>query len=391
MDVDGKPRSGQPLRQCVEEPPRDSKSAMVGPGLAPPVPPPPPGSSSQRGSPSLWARVEGYLRARPILCLAILTPGIPEYLSTSSPVLILVVNPIAFLLFLSVNVGQYTAGALLVREAMIRWNKGWATTFLLATAYGLTEEGLGDNTLFNATHGQDGVLGIYGHFAGVNWVWATGVLAYHITLSIGVPILLLGLALPATRGRSLLTRRGIGFCVGTLSVATAAETAIVWGTYHFWMGTPLLGGTLAAIAVLVVVASRLPTDAWRPLNEFPTLSPVGAFLVGFLVFPIAFLIEYGSASTPVPAFVAILATVGAFAGLLEIVRRGIGRRQNEYLLVHLGFGFVTFISIFGLLLTLGLPYTLPLVAVAGAFFVRMRRRYAPSVSNAIPGGVLGVL
>jgi hypothetical protein len=81
--------------------------------------------------------------------------------------------------------------------------------FLLGAAYGVTEEGLGDNTLFNSTHGADGVLGVYGHFLGVNWVWATGVLAFHVAVSIGLALLLLGLALPETRGKSLLTPSGV--------------------------------------------------------------------------------------------------------------------------------------------------------------------------------------
>src|SRR5208282_1582043 len=98
-----------------------------------------------------------FLRAYPILCLAILTPGIPEYLSTSSSLLTVVTLPFFFPIQMAINVGQYTAGALLIREAVIRWHKGWGTVFLLGLAYGITEEGLGDNTLFNSNHGADGV------------------------------------------------------------------------------------------------------------------------------------------------------------------------------------------------------------------------------------------
>ncbi|HYA11047.1 MAG TPA: hypothetical protein VEH10_05200, partial [Thermoplasmata archaeon] len=163
-----------------------------------------PNGSASAPATGTSAHLLAALRSRPILCLALLTPGIPEYLSSSSPLLNLVVNPGWFFLGLAINVGQYTAGALLIREALIRWRKGPATGLLLALAYGITEEGLGDNTLFNSTHGADGVLGHFGRFAGVNWVWACGVLAFHVVFSIGLPIVLLGLALPSTRGRSLL-------------------------------------------------------------------------------------------------------------------------------------------------------------------------------------------
>src|SRR5271170_7456926 len=206
----------------------------------------------------------GFLRTHPILCLAILTPGIPEYLSSSSALLTVVTNPLFFPIQLAINVGQYTAGALLIREAVIRWHKGWGTIFLLGLAYGVTEEGLGDNTLFNSTHGTDGVLGSFGRFAGVNWVWATAVLAFHLIYSIGLPILLLGLALPQTRGRSLLGRQGIVVAFASLIAATSIEMVIVWGTDRFWLGWPLLIGCLVVISVLVILAYRIPADAWLP-------------------------------------------------------------------------------------------------------------------------------
>ena len=218
---------------------------------------------------SVGARVLGSLRSHPIVCLALLTPGLPEYLSTSSPVLNLAVNPLWFFLQLLINVGQYTAGALLVREAVLRWHKGWGTVFLLGLAYGITEEGLGDNTLFNSNHGADGVLGSFGRFAGVNWVWAVGVLAFHVIYSIGLPILLLGLALPRTRGRSLVGRRGILVALFSLAGATALETVIVYGSFHFWMGTPLLVGSLVAIAVLVILAHGVPAEVGRAVRDRP--------------------------------------------------------------------------------------------------------------------------
>jgi hypothetical protein len=318
-----------------------------------------------------------FLRDHPILCLAILTPGIPEYLSTSSPVLNLVADPFWFFLGLAINVGQYTAGALLIREALIRWKKGWATVLLLGLAYGITEEGLGDNTLFRSNHGTDGVLGWFGRLDGVNWVWSTGVLAFHVIYSIGLPILLLGLALPATRGRSLLSRRGVLLSLLSLAAATGAETAIVYGGFHFWMGTYLFVGSLVAIALLVVGGYRVPRDFWRPAHELPTGRPWELGAIGFAFFPIAFLLEYGFTSTAVPPALLILVELVVFALLLEVTRRRIGRTRSEYLLVNLAFGFILWQSLFGVLLTLGLPYTLPLVAVALVFFLRLRRAYAP--------------
>jgi hypothetical protein len=346
------------------------------------------GSRLPPASGSAVSRLIEYLRRHPILCLAILTPGLPEYLSTSSSVLNLVVNPFWFFLGLAINVGQYTAGALLIREAVIRWKKGWGTVFLLGLAYGITEEGLGDNTLFNNTHNADGILGHYGHFFGVNWVWATGVLAFHVIYSIGLPILLLGLALPETRGRSLIEGRQIPLVFASLGASTALETVLVWGEFRFWMGVPLLVGSIVAIAALTLAGRSAPRDLWAPANEQPWLSSRAAFAIGFAFFPVAFLFEYGLGPHHLPPVILLLAELVALGLLGELLRRGIGRRANARLLVDLAFGFVAWQAVFGLLLTLGLPYTIPLVVVMVWFFVRLRRGY-PADPVRPPAGAMG--
>src|SRR5207247_8998678 len=81
------------------------------------------------------------LKSHPLLSLLLLTPGIPEYLSASSQLTVLVINPVLFFLFLAANLGLYGSGVILIREAMIRWRKGWASVFLLGAAYGVAEEG----------------------------------------------------------------------------------------------------------------------------------------------------------------------------------------------------------------------------------------------------------
>lgn len=347
--------------------------------------------SARRARGSFGAGLLAYLRVHPIVCLAILTPGIPEYLSTSSSLLTAVTDPFFFPIQLAINVAQYTAGALLIREAVLRWHKGWGTVFLLGLAYGVTEEGLGDNTLFNSSHGADGVLGSFGRFAGVNWVWATSVLAFHVIYSIGLPILLLRLAVPSTAGRSLLSRRGIVLAVISLAGSTSVETLIVFGEFHFWMGTTLLVGCFVTIAILVGSAYRVPAGFWRPENPAPTGRAWEFGAIGFVFFPIAFVLEGSFTSTSVPPWAIIAAELATFGILFERVRRTVGRSGNEFLLVDLAFGFVLWQGIFGVLLTLGLPYTLPLVAVALLFFLRLRRRYptpSPARSVSPPGATL---
>jgi hypothetical protein len=337
----------------------------------PPVPATPPAAAGGHRS----GGVVGALRRHPIVCLALLTPGIPEYLSSSSPLLGIVTDPAFFVLQLLINVGQYTAGALLVREALVRWRKGWPTAVLLGLAYGITEEGLGDNTLFNSMQGRDGVLGWYGRFLGVNWVWATGVLAFHVIFSIGVPIALLALALPATRGRSLVGRRGIGVAFLALGGATATETVLVAAEFHFWMGPYLLVGCLVAVAALVAAARSVPATAGAPRTPGPVGRPRVLFAVGFVLFPVVLLLEsllVGPGLPPEITVVLVLITLALFA---EIVLRRIGGGANDDRKVALAAGFVVWQAVFGILLTLNLPYTLPVAAAAVYFCLRLRRAY----------------
>jgi hypothetical protein len=348
----------------------------------PPGPPPP-------RAPSRWGSFVAYLCRHPILCLALLTPGIPEYLSTSSSLALLVLSPGWFFLAIAINVGQYTAGALLIREAMIRWGKGWGSVFLLGGAYGITEEGLGDNTLFNP-HGATPPLGAYGHFLGVNWVWSVGVLTYHILFSIGLPILLLGLALPETRGRNLIGRRGIQVCLLALAGSTALETTLVWGEFHFWMGTPILLGALVVIGVLILAAYLAPPELWTPRTGPPKLTPRFYFGIGFAIFLIATVIQYGLASdAALPPLVPIVGVLIELAIILEVLRRTIGTIGNEYVLVMFAFGSITYLAAFGLLvsLTMLLPASIPLIVLMVLFFQGLRVRYASPPFPVRPIGV----
>src|SRR5947209_19760787 len=93
-------------------------------------------------STSLVSKLVRILKSHPLLFLLLLTPGIPEYLSASSQLTVLVINPVLFFLFLAANLGLYGSGALLIREAMITWRRGWASVFRLGTAYVIAEEGL---------------------------------------------------------------------------------------------------------------------------------------------------------------------------------------------------------------------------------------------------------
>src|SRR3989454_11998866 len=98
---------------------------------------------------SVVSKLVRFLKSHPLLFLLFLTPGIPEYLSASSQLTLLVISPLLFFGLLLANLGLYGSGVILIREAVIRWKKGWAPVFLLGVAYGIFEEGLALWKLFN--------------------------------------------------------------------------------------------------------------------------------------------------------------------------------------------------------------------------------------------------
>jgi len=324
-----------------------------------------------------FPRAVAFFRRHPVLLFLALTPGIPEYLSGSSSVAYLAAAPILFLLFLALNLGLYGPGVLLVREAFVRWKPGWAGLLLLGAAYGILEEGTALSTLFDPHAKVVSNLGSYGHFVGVNWVWAVGVLGVHIVLSVGLPILLLGLALPETRGRPLLTDRQVRWAVGIYAVDILLLVLIA----DYWRQAPGLLLAAAVVALVLYAAARaLPHGFLDPPSPAPRLSAKWFFLLGLLYFPILLLVPAVGAAAHwwPPATIALdLLLSGALFGF---VRREVGRSANEAALTMLALGALVPIMVFGLLSQIFLPVVLGLDVVAGLFFYTLWRRYGPGSS-----------
>src|SRR5438309_7720771 len=136
---------------------------------------------------------------------------------------------------------------------------------------------------FNPTAGPVGALGNFGHWLGVSWVWAEGVVLVHVVYSISLPILLLRLAVPETVGKSLLGRRGIVSAVVVLGVDVFLLLLVVVFWQHFWMGPPLLLSSLLAIGFLTYLTRRAPTE-WPRLRQGKQHGRKTAFIIGALVF-----------------------------------------------------------------------------------------------------------
>ena len=322
---------------------------------------------------SFFSRILGFLRSHPILCLFFLTPGIIEYVSGSSPIANLVFSPPAFFTGLLINSALYLPGALLIREAAIRWKKGWASVLLLGAAYGVLEEGIALGTLFNTNP----PVPTPGYWHGVNWVYAAFVVPYHAVFSIALPLLLLELALPSMKGRSLLnSRRAIAGTFAVLGTDVYLNLLIVAHVDHFWMGWTALIASIVIIAALVALAYKVPTDFMRPKNENPTAKPLAVGVFGALVFvSLALVLEFGNS---IPSSVDLFIVVVIQFLFLVYISRAIGKGNNEKQLIALSFAIILPFLADGLVSQIELPLVLILDVALILFFRRLWQEYSKS-------------
>ncbi len=319
------------------------------------------------GQAGLLSRLLNYLKAHPILFLILLTPGIPEYLSGSSSLSMLAINPVLFFLFLGANIGLYGSGVILIREAMIRWRKGWASVFLLGVAYGIVEEGLALRTLFNPAAPQVGVLGVYGRWLGVNWVWTVGLLIFHSVYSIGLPIFLFGLVFPSLKGKSLVSRKGIRASVIALIIDSILLQAIV--NYDPGAGLILISGLV--VTVLVLAATKLPGDFMKTKSAQPTLRPLKFAMLGALLFPASLFTESIAGGVNAPPIITAILDIVVSAAILMKAFRSMGTANNQEHKVALGVGLIIPIVVFGLIATLVIN---PLIVLGDMTFILFSRR-----------------
>jgi hypothetical protein len=327
----------------------------------------------------LLARVRRFFSAHPLLFLFLLAPQV-EYLTGSSQLSWLIGNPPLFFGFLLQNLGSYGLAVILTREAQIRWQKGWASIILLGSAYGILNEGIGAATLFNPDASAFGVLGSYGRWLGVNWVWATGlVMLVHPLFSVSLPILQHRLALPETRGRSLIGNRGLALAILGLGIDALGTLLFVGTIRHFFAGPILWIGSCAAMASLVVAAYIVPRELLQPKAVKQQVRPLSFFLLGVVfIWSVTLGGDFLVNLTVPPILVAFfLIAIGGLA--LIWVLRNVGQIRNQHHLVALAAGLVASLIPMGFFGQLGTGIgLLPVVAVdllGALFFTRLWRKY----------------
>ena len=199
--------------------------------------------------------------ARIIVFLAVLTPCV-EFLTGSTSAIGVLTNPVSALVFVVITAPGYILPVLLIRDALVVWNKGGPSLLTLGIAYGAVNEGLLAKTYFsvNPLSPMLGPGGGVGRWIGVNWPWVTEITLFHMVVSISVPVTLAFLLFPESRQVRFLSRRTIRwFLVYLLAIVLGLLTIQSLFSLTFRGLLPLM--VLPASIVLggIYLARRLPT------------------------------------------------------------------------------------------------------------------------------------
>ena len=181
-------------------------------------------------------------------------------------------QPLSLVLFIP----AYGFSLLLIHEAKARWKMQWST-ILLGVAFGVLFEGLMLKSIFNIGWGELQGLTGYGMYFGIQWPYAIMRIAFHATISMMIPLLIIETIWPEFKTKQLVGRRG-------LSVASAGLAGAIMVGYAFfgtitadgmrphYLDPALVFVTLSTVALLIWFAyelrhSRLSTFdmvLWKP-------------------------------------------------------------------------------------------------------------------------------
>jgi len=148
--------------------------------------------------------VTGGVRWYSLVALLFLAATMAEFLTGSTLIQTAITFPPGF----AILMGMYGGGALLIRETALRWGKRWGAVLLLGGAYAIGEEGFGAKTLVDPVGSNIGNQ-LYTHFAGINWVPLAALTVFHAAFSIAVPLVMVELIFPKTKGEALVGRKGL--------------------------------------------------------------------------------------------------------------------------------------------------------------------------------------
>jgi hypothetical protein len=241
--------------------------------------------------------------ARPILFLVFLTPCV-EFLTGSTSLGASLTVPSAAFTFFLLTWPSYALPVLLIREAVVRWNKWIASLLALGISYGALNEGLLAKTYFAVNPLSPMIAGGQGRWIGINWPWVTEITLFHMIVSISVPVILSFLIFPETRRERFLSERAIRWFIALMLfevLAILTLQSLFSATFRSLL--PLMLLPTGILLLGIYLARRLPApDPSRILRgrfsrPFPlTLASLGFFFVTFIpvlsAFPVPFVPDW---------------------------------------------------------------------------------------------------
>ncbi len=265
----------------------------------------------------------GRLRRKiPLIVLVLLSPAIAELLSGSSPPLEFI-NPPAFIIL----IGLYGSGILIVRELSIKWDKGWGGVILLGMAYGIIEEGLAVKSFFNPNWMDLNVLGTYGRWIGVNWVWVVCLTVFHVVYSIVLPILLFDMIFPSLKNKRLLGRKGLGICFIVLFFITGFCCLLL---VSYRPDDFLYLATAIIVVILFIGAWKVPIACAAGRNVYSSARPRWFFIIGAIFGFLVFFIMYGVPHIVTAPLIPIVLEILLCLLVLRFIAKRSGYDKNAY-------------------------------------------------------------
>ncbi|SDT41838.1 hypothetical protein [Microlunatus soli] len=274
----------------------------------------------------------------PVVGLMLLSPFCAEYLVGYQGV---ITNPVGMLVAVLMVLPLYGAPAVIIREITRRTRRGWPTMLLLATAAGLIQAGLVDQSLFNhdgfGTGAMSTLIPVIDVDAGQLLTFVVG----HIIWSFGAPIAVV---------ESLVPRRAAQPWLGFPGLVVISVSYLAGALFYYnelvvkagFVAHPMqLIGVAIAVLFAIVAAFRIRGRSVRPgpiLDPLLTGVAVAILATGFV------LLDDVAGWFGFVARCAILVVLGL--GLAEIAsRQGWGRAQvlavaAAVLLVYAGVAFL---------------------------------------------------
>jgi hypothetical protein len=241
--------------------------------------------------------------ARPILFLVFLTPCV-EFLTGSTSFGAAITVPSAAFTFFLLTWPSYAFPVLLIREAVVAWNKWIASLLALGISYGALNEGLLAKTYFAVNPNSPALGGGEGRWIGINWPWVTEITLFHMIVSISVPVVLSFLIFPETRHERFLSDRTIRWFIAlvlleVLGILTLES--LFSATFRDLLPLMLLPTGILLLGVYLARRLQIPDPdqslRGRFSRPFPLIvASLGFFFVTFIpvlaFFPVPFVPDW---------------------------------------------------------------------------------------------------